>query len=489
MEAVLLFPHHLFADHPGFCKKRLICFIEHSLFFFDEEYPARFHKQKLVFHRSSMRHFEETLKNLGYKTAYIEASKASCLKKELLKLRSSAFWVAEFDDYTLEKRITNIAKDLKTPLNILPSPSFLTPLSEFFSLFKNKKHYLFQTFYIHQRKKLGILVDGNLKPEGGKWSFDTENRRKPPKGIKYPLLLQTNKNAFVEEAIEYVQKHYPDHPGNLTDFIYPICHKESRKQLRRFIDNSLALFGDYEDAILQKERVLFHSVLSPLLNAGLLTPKEVIEETLKSSKHGKIPLNSLEGFIRQVIGWREFIRGIYHLNGVKQRNSNFFHHKRKIPISFYEGTTGIPPIDDAIKKLNNYAYVHHIERLMVLGGFFLVCEIDPHEIYRWFMEMFIDSYDWVMVPNVYGMSQYADGGLMTTKPYFSGSNYILKMSDYKKADWTGTWDALFWRFMIKHLPFFQTQPRLNVLCTMAESKRGDHSILKKAENFLRELHK
>ena len=181
------------------------------------------------------------------------------------------------------------------------------------------------------------------------------------------------------------------------------------------------------------------------------------------------------------------MRGIYHTIGHKERTCNFFNHTRKLPKSFYLGTTGILPIDCTIKKLKMHAYVHHIERLMLLGNFFLLCEISPNEIYRWFMEFFIDAYDWVMVPNVYGMSQYADGGMMTTKPYFSGSNYILKMSDYPKGQWCEIWDALFWRFMIKHIKFFEKQPRLSMLCLMAKKKKRDHALLKVAETFLRGL--
>ncbi len=224
-----------------------------------------------------------------------------------------------------------------------------------------------------------------------------------------------------------------------------------------------------------------------LINVGLLTPDLVIKETMAYAHKQKVPLNSLEGFIRQVIGWREFVRGVYHAIGEKQRKGNFFGHERKMPKAFYDGSTGILPIDETIGKLMQSAYLHHIERLMVLGSFFLISEISPNAIYRWFMELFIDAYDWVMVPNVYGMSQYADGGMMTTKPYFSGSNYILKMSDYPRGDWCAIWDALFWRFMIKHLKFFEDQPRLSVLCQMARKKKEDTDQIAKARKFLKRL--
>jgi deoxyribodipyrimidine photolyase-related protein len=196
---------------------------------------------------------------------------------------------------------------------------------------------------------------------------------------------------------------------------------------------------------------------------GLLNPLDVIEKAIEFAKKNDVPLNSTEGFVRQILGWREFIRGVYEAVGTKERTKNFWKFSRKIPKSFYDGTTGIQPIDDVIKKVNKTAYAHHIERLMILGNFMVLCEFDPDEVYQWFMELFIDAYDWVMVPNVYGMSLFADGGLMSTKPYISSSNYIMKMSNYRKGNWQKTWDGLFWTFMDKHRDFFLSNPRLGML--------------------------
>ena len=200
-------------------------------------------------------------------------------------------------------------------------------------------------------------------------------------------------------------------------------------------------------------------------------------------------MNSCEGFIRQIIGWREFIRGVYIAVGSKERVKNFWKFKRKIPSSFYSGDTGIEPIDDTIKKINESAYANHIERLMIIGNFMLLCEFDPDEVYRWFMEMFIDSYDWVMVPNVYGMSQFSDAGMMSTKPYISSSNYILKMSNYKKGDWCKIWDSLFWNFMDKQRGVFVKNPRMRMLISsfdkMEETKKI--TLLETADNYLKSL--
>jgi deoxyribodipyrimidine photolyase-related protein len=230
-------------------------------------------------------------------------------------------------------------------------------------------------------------------------------------------------------------------------------------------------------------------MLTPMLNVGMITPKYVLERTIHMSAAHAIPLNSMEGFARQIIGWREFIRGVYIIKGREERTRNYWGFTRKIPRSFYNGTTGIVPVDDTIKKVLKTGYCHHIERLMVLGNFMLLCEFDPDEVYRWFMELFIDAYDWVMVPNVYGMSQFADGGMLSTKPYISGSNYIMKMSDYPKGEWQTTWDALFWRFMDVHRSFFLQNPRLGMLIRTYDKwdEGKKKTTLRNAETYLEKL--
>ena len=248
--------------------------------------------------------------------------------------------------------------------------------------------------------------------------------------------------------------------------------------LNDFLEERFVLFGDYEDAILKGENWLWHSVLTPMLNTGLLTPRQILECALEHAKRADVPMNALEGFIRQLIGWREFMRATYVDHGVEMRTTNHWGHVRSIPSSFYDGTTGIDPVDDVIGRVLQTGYCHHIERLMVLGGFMFLCEFDPDEIYKWFMEMFVDSYDWVMVPNVYAMSQHADGGLITTKPYFSGSSYIKKMSNHAKGDWTAIWDGLYWRWISNHVEELGKNPRWAMMCAMARKmdaqKMADH---------------
>ncbi|MEL6992749.1 MAG: FAD-binding domain-containing protein, partial [Pseudomonadota bacterium] len=234
---------------------------------------------------------------------------------------------------------------------------------------------------------------------------------------------------------------------------------------------------------------LWHGVLTPMLNVGLLTPRQVLDATLAHAQTHDVPINSLEGFVRQIIGWREFMRATYEDLHVRMRTTNHWGHTRKIPASFYDGTTGIDPIDDAIGRILKTGYCHHIERLMVLGGFMFLCEFDPDDVYAWFMEMFVDSYDWVMVPNTYAMSQHADGGLITTKPYFSGSNYVRKMSHWGKGEWAEIWDGLYWRFIFKHKAALGNNPRWAMMCRtadrMADGTRERH--LQRAEAYLNGL--
>lgn len=236
----------------------------------------------------------------------------------------------------------------------------------------------------------------------------------------------------------------------------------------------------YEDSLVENEHFLHHSVISPLLNIGLLTPGYVLDEAIAYAEEHDIPVNSLEGFVRQILGWREFIRGVYLYEGTYQRRKNYWNHHEKLPESFYTATTGIRPLDTALSKILKTGYAHHIERLMVFANFMNLAKTDPDEMYQWFMEMFIDSYDWVMVPNVYGMSTFSDGGKMSTKPYISGSNYLRKMSDYPAGEWTEKWDALFWNFVDENRGFFSKNPRLGMMLRtldkMSPEKREHHLL-------------
>jgi deoxyribodipyrimidine photolyase-related protein len=343
-------------------------------------------------------------------------------------------------------------------------------------------------FYQQGRKKFNILLDENQKPAGGKWSFDQENRKKIPARTVIPEIPKPNLSKYHDEICTLINKHFDEHPGFLDNPWFPVTRKEANEQFLDFIRNRMINFGVYEDAMLEGQNFLFHSCISASMNIGLLSPKNILEILLESADEFQIPMNSLEGFIRQVLGWREFIRGIYQEKGDFQLNSNYWGHTGKLTDSWYEASTGILPLDDSIKTALQDGYNHHIPRLMVISNLMNLCEIDPKEIYRWFMEMYIDSSDWVMVPNVFGMATYSDGGLMSTKPYTCGSNYFLKMSNYKRGDWCDTVDGLYWRFIEKNRSFYQSNPRLSLQATFLDrlSPERKDLIFDRAETFISE---
>ena len=484
----IIFPNQLFKESSLLKENGEVFLVEEFLFF--KQY--NFHKQKILFHRSSMKYYNEYLIKMGIKVNYIDShNELSDIRNLIPELYQKGFKEIEYIDtvdYLLERRINKYALENKIKLTKHDSLLFINDQEDLYSFFNPEKKKFFQTsFYISQRKKLNILIDKNLNPEGGKWSFDMINRKKYPKNLKPPEVFFPKKNKFLSDGIKYVENYFPSNYGEINkDFKYPNNHIDAEKWLQDFLENRFKDFGSYEDAIVSEEVILNHSLLSPLINSGLLSPKLVIDKAIKFYNKNTIPLNSVEGFIRQIIGWREFIRGIYVSKGSQERTSNFWNFNKKIPESFYSGTTGIIPVDLTIHKINQTGYCHHIERLMVLGNFMILCEFDPDEVYKWFMEMFIDSYDWVMVPNVYGMSQFSDGGLMSTKPYISSSNYLFKMSDYKKGDWQTVWDGLFWRFMDNHREFFSKNPRMRMLISTFDKMNHEKktNLLEQAENFL-----
>jgi deoxyribodipyrimidine photolyase-related protein len=486
----LVFPHQLFEQvaFPKHCEA--IYLVEEYLFF--RQYP--FHKQKIAFHRASMKFYEQHLRQQGWNVIYIDAqqilSDIRLLIPHLKQQGIEAINYLDPIDCWLERRIKASAQESGLTLQQHPSALFINQSSEINDYFGSRDKFLQNDFYIQQRKRRRVLIDDHGKPRGGKWSFDDENRLKYPKGKTPPKRNLPPANAFHEEAWRYTETYFPNNYGQLNkEACYPCTFEDSKQWLNNFLRFELSEFGAYEDAIVASSYFLHHSVLTPMLNVGLLTPQFIIDESLSFASQQHVPLNSLEGFIRQILGWREFIRGVYETKGTAQRKRNAWGFSRKIPDTWWHGTTGITPIDITIKKILATGYCHHIERLMVLGNFMLLCEFDPDEVYRWFMTLFIDAYDWVMVPNVYGMSQFADGGLMATKPYISGSNYLMKMSDYPKGDWQLTWDALFWNFMHQHRQFFSQNPRLGMLIKtfdkMPEEKRQGH--LARARDFLSRL--
>jgi deoxyribodipyrimidine photolyase-related protein len=487
MNFFFVFPTQLFETLPKEMIGKRVFLIEDPLFF--NLYP--FHKQKIAFHRASMRYYESYLKSQQITVRYIECNQVDSYSfLDTLAIDSITTYYPS--DNWLEKKLNKLAKRLSIPIQFIDNPSFKNRLTEIKSYFGGKKSVFHHDFYILQRKKWNVLLTSEGKPTDGKWSFDAENRKKYPKDKTPPAVISLQKNDWDHEAETYVHHHFSNHLGELSERKkYPTTFEESIAYLNDFLQNRFYDFGEYEDAIVKEESILHHSLLSPLINAGLLSIETVIRLVLEFGQEHDVPLNSLEGFIRQVIGWREFIHGIYIEKGTFQRNANFWNHQNSMPQAFYNGTTSIEPIDDAINKLIQSGYNHHIERLMILGNFMLLCEIHPNAVYQWFMEFYIDAYDWVMVPNVYGMSQFADGGYMCTKPYISSSNYILKMSDYKKGLWCDIWDGLYWRFVTKHRDFLSKNIRFKMIISQLDKMNPERKtfLFEQAENFLVTLHK
>ena len=482
--ATLVFPHQLFENSPAIREGRPVYLAEDPLFFGnDSRYPVNFHKHKLVLHRASIQAYADELRDAGHEVNNIPHPNTyqAALPSNLKELH-----VTDPHDFVLEKRLRAFTKKRNIQLHIHPTPAFLSPPEFLDEHIGKKKKPFMASFYQAQRKRMGILIELDGSPTGGQWSFDEDNRKKLPKNHTPPASPETSSNDYTETACKHIDEHFPKNPGFSHDFRYPVTRADAKKWLKVFIDERFADFGAYEDSISTAHPFINHSVLTPMLNIGLLTPQEIIDSALE--KKG-IPLNSLEGFIRQIIGWREFMHGIYKHHGSKIRSMNFFHHTRPIPQSFYDATTGIPPIDRIIRQLHDEAYCHHIERLMILGNFMLLCRFDPNAVYKWFMELFIDAYDWVMVPNIYGMSQFADGGTFTTKPYISGSNYVLKMSDEPKGLWTNTWDSLFWTFVADHQELFIKNPRSSMMARTWQkfSKEKQEAYRENADIFLENL--
>lgn len=449
----------------------------------------KYHKHKIIFFLASMRNYRDELLEKKKNISYFELDEKRDFFKNLKKVveakKIKEIVIFEVEDKFFEAEIKGYCKKHKIDIEFIKSPMFLVSRDTFKEYNQKTKKPFMKSFYESLRKNTGILMTKEGKPEGGKFSFDSDNRKKIPKKfdvIQNPINLKHDKNTT--NVIKIVDKYFADHPGDGKDFWMHVDRKGALKELKYFIQEKFENFGVYEDALDERDPFLYHSVLSPYINIGFITPEEVVKEALKA----KVSINSKEGFVRQIIGWREFIRGIYQEYSEVQEQSNFFKHKRKLTNDWYEGSTGIPPLDDAIKKTVKFGYSHHIERLMVISNIMLMSEIHPQEVHRWFMEMYVDSSDWVMGPNVYGMSQFSDGGIFATKPYISGSNYIHKMGHYKKGDWNDVMDGLYWGFIDKHRDFFAKNYRMSMMVKMFDKMEDEKRkrILKAAKKFIKD---
>ncbi|OCW77277.1 deoxyribodipyrimidine photolyase [Pelagibacteraceae bacterium GOM-A1] len=482
-----------------FSEKYLEKYKKDHFFFMAEDYQLctyeKHHKQKILLFLSCMRSHADRLKKNKFKLEYSSIEDKSFkldytekLKKIIKAKKIKEISSFEIEDKFFENKITNFLKKEKIKWNIIQTPMFLNSREKFKNYLSKSKKPFMAVFYKETRRDLDILMKKDGNPEGGKWSFDEENRNKLPKNISIPKFPKITETVHTKKLKILIDKNFKSHPGNTKDFWFATEYDDVIKLLNFFIKEKSNLFGDYEDAVDQKDNILFHSALSPYINLGLITPEFIIKKVLDFNNKNKIRLNSLEGYIRQVIGWREFMRGIYQSYSKEMETRNFFKQNRKMKNSWYEGTTGLPPLDYAIKNAVNYGWSHHIERLMILSNIMNLCEVKPTYVYKWFMEMFVDSSDWVMVPNVYGMGLFSDGGIFATKPYICGSAYFMKMMDFKKGEWCNTMDGLYWRFINRNRAFFLKNPRLSMMVRIFDKMKPDRKklILAEAEKFIKQ---
>lgn len=499
----LVLPHQLFEAHLDVDPDTVFVLIEHDLLF--RQYS--FHAQKLVLHRASMDRFARRLRARGHRVSVLRSqadrSSHAQLVELIQELAPERVTVYDVVDDWLEQ-------DLRAALeaggcwlreqDLLETPNFLTSraqVDDWFAAHPARMH----EFYVWQRRRFKLLLDADGDPVGGRWSFDAENRKKLPRGYtphtverfaSHPMVQRDGMfdldglggaprtdgdddddgvgdgaSADVARAIAWVREEFPEAPGDPMLFAWPTSAEEARAHLREFARERLSDFGPYEDAISAEHPFIAHGLLTPALNIGLLDPREVVDAVLQAADEST-PLASVEGFIRQVIGWREYMRATYRTRGRQLRSANRLDHRNTLGEGWWDASTGLAPVDLVISRVLATGYAHHIERLMVLGNAMSLLRIHPDAVYEWFMELFIDAYDWVMVPNVYAMSQFAAGEAITTKPYVSGSNYLRKMSDLPQGDWADAWDGLYWTFIRDHREVFDANPRARMVVSLLE---------------------
>lgn len=457
----------------------------------DERMCRRYawHKQKLAFLLAAMRDHAATLRAAGYRVDHHPLEQGcnwrDAVSAALVESGSRTLVHFAVENPQLNRAIETFAARQALRLEVLESPMFLGTRADFEAHLAEHGAPRMATFYRAQRIRHGILMNAAGEPVGGRWSFDPDNRARLPRSVTPPSPLRIRPSANAAAARALVADRFADHPGRLDATWLPTTHAQADAWLEDFLVNRFPAFGTYEDALSERSPFVYHSALAPLLNVGLLTPRDVLERALDHAARADVPINSLEGFVRQILGWREFVRGVYHHFYRPMQSRNIWNADRKLTDSWYTGTTGIAPLDHVIGKTLDYGWAHHIERLMIAANLMNLAGIEPQEVYRWFMEMFVDAYDWVMVPNVFGMGLTSEGGIFTTKPYICGSNYLRKMSDFKPGPWCDVMDGLLWRFVANHEGTLKANQRLApMVANLPRVARKRPEIFSLAEDFI-----
>ncbi|WP_448586308.1 cryptochrome/photolyase family protein [Thermaurantiacus sp.] len=432
------------------------------------------HRQKLVLVFSAMRHFAAELRAAGFRVDYRPLDAPDNLGTLEAEIRAAVrrhgatrVLMVEAGEHRVRTMQQALAPGV--PVAILEDRRFLVPSADFASWRAGRRRLRMEAFYRWQRARTGILMAGN-RPVGGQWNYDRDNRKPLRKGLVPPPPPRFPPDAVTREVMALVEARFPGHFGTLGRFAWPVTRAEARLALDRFVAERLPRFGDYQDALAEGEETLFHSLLSTSVNLGLLEPREMIDAAVAALEAGTAPLNAVEGFVRQILGWREYVRAIYFAEGPGYVRSNALGATRPLPACYWTGDSGMACFDAAFRQTRDLAYAHHIQRLMVLGNFALLAGVDPHAVHQWFLVVYADAYEWVEAPNVIGMSQYADGGLLASKPYAAGGAYIDRMGNHCRAcrydpkvregPKACPYGLLYWDFIARHEGALSGNPRM-----------------------------
>jgi deoxyribodipyrimidine photolyase-related protein len=459
------------------------------------------HPKKIAFLFAAMRKFAARLEAAGWRVAYTrldDPENAGSIPGELIRRAAEFEAVEVIATEPGEWRLIAALEDCPVPVHQVPDDRFIASHREFDDWAEGKKALRMEYFYREMRRKTGLLMQGE-EPAGGKWNYDHDNRKGPPKEVDFEGPLRFEPDAVVEEVLDLVEQRFGKNFGALRPFWFATDAEQARAHLDHWIEGGLPRFGDYQDAMVAGEPFLWHGIIGLYLNAGLLDPLEVCRAVEAAWAEGKAPLNAAEGFIRQIIGWREYVRGIYFREGSDYVSRNALEHDRDLPALFWGGETRMACVAAAVEQTRAEAYAHHIQRLMVTGNFALLAGIDPAQVHEWYLAVYADAYEWVEAPNVIGMSQFADGGIIASKPYVSSGNYIAKMSDYcggcayKVGDKTGKdacpFNLLYWDFLARHRERFKANPRMGQIYAtwdrMSDDKR--ETVRREAAEFLAKM--
>jgi deoxyribodipyrimidine photolyase-related protein len=465
------------------------------------------HKIRLAFFFSAMRHFADDLKDRDYTVYYVtldapnnRGSFGAEIARWLNKTRPQRLICVRPGDYRVLKSVHEAAKSLNCELDLRRDNHFISTIDDFKTFAEGRKSLLLETFYRRMRRDHNILMKGK-DPVGGKWNFDKDNRgvfgKEGPPKIKPPRSFRPDPTT--QEVIKLVERNFPDSPGRLENFDYPVTHKQAHAALRDFLKHRLEHFGIYQDAMATDHPYLYHSRLSCVLNLHLLDPRKAIDGAIQAYQDKSAPINSVEGFVRQILGWREFVRGVYWLEMPEYAEMNALQADLPMPAFMWTAETEMNCIHRCIRQLIDHAYAHHIQRLMVMGLFALLLGVRPYEVHQWHLSMYADAVDWVSLPNVLGMSQYGDGGIIGTKPYAASGSYIDKMSDYcgdciydpKEAIRENgcPFTTLYWDFLSRNYNRLRKNPRMGLqfrnLARKSDSDRN--KIRKKADRLKSDL--